>query len=431
MLLFRSFVVALNVCLAFSNVAAGQMTSRYNEPYPTALSKKGLQVEMVDDALALGVKHAALNFNLSQLIDPNRDTNNPVWELDGHKYHFKRSSVESMDKRIKTLSDRGVLVSLIVLTYLSRDAEVNRLMIHPACATNAPNRLGNFNTVTEDGRRWLQATLEFCAERWSRPDKQYGRVVGYIMGNEVNSHWWWANMGKVTMAEFADDYLRTVRLAHTAVRKQSSWARVYLSLEHHWNIRFDAKSERTSFPGRPFIEYFAQRARSGGDFDWHIAFHPYPENLFEPRFWKDKTATTNVLATPRITFKNIELLPAYLRSPELLYHGQPRRIILSEQGFHTPKGTNGEIIQAAAYCYAYKKIEKLDGIDAFILHRHVDHKDEGGLLLGLRGLTPNAVEARPKKRSWECFRAADTPEWKSVFEFALPIAGLKGWDEVE
>jgi hypothetical protein len=55
------------------------------------------------------------------------------------------------------------------------------------------------------------------------------------MGNEVNSHWWWANTGRITMEEFADDYLRTVRLAHTAIRKESSWARVYVSLEHHWN----------------------------------------------------------------------------------------------------------------------------------------------------------------------------------------------------
>src|SRR5829696_2935079 len=31
---------------------------RYQEPYPIAASKKGLQVEIVDDALALGVKHA-------------------------------------------------------------------------------------------------------------------------------------------------------------------------------------------------------------------------------------------------------------------------------------------------------------------------------------------------------------------------------------
>ncbi|HTD64920.1 MAG TPA: DUF5722 domain-containing protein, partial [Candidatus Limnocylindria bacterium] len=140
-------------------------------------------------------------------------------------------------------------------------------------------------------------------------------------------------------------------------------------------------------------------------------------------------ATTNALTTPRITFKNIELLPDYLRRSELLYNGQPRRIILSEQGFHTPKGTNGEAIQAASYCYAYKKIERLDGIDSFILHRHVDHKAEGGLLLGLRGFTPNDMEARPKKMSYEVFRAADTAEWEKTFQFALPIAGLKNWDE--
>ena len=40
------------------------------EPYPQPSSKKGLQVQMVDDAIALGIRHAALNFNLAQLIDP-------------------------------------------------------------------------------------------------------------------------------------------------------------------------------------------------------------------------------------------------------------------------------------------------------------------------------------------------------------------------
>ncbi len=400
------------------------------DSYPVAQSKKGLQVEMLDDALALGVKHGALNFNLTPVPDLNGDTNNPSWEVDGHKYFFRRSQIEGMDRRIKQLSDAGVLVNLIVLTYQSGDAVRDRIMIHPRCITNAPNRLGNFNTVTDEGRRWFQAAMELCTARWSRPDQKYGRVVGYIIGNEVNSHWWWANMGRVTMPEFADDYLRTMRVAQNAVRKHSSSARVYMSLEHHWNIRYGAGDERQSFPGRAFMDYFASKAKEGGDFDWHIAFHPYPENLFEPRFWKDKSATTNVLTTPRITFKNIELLPQYLQRPELLYNGQPRHVILSEQGFHTPKGTNGEIIQAAAYAYAYKKIEALPGIDSFILHRHVDHPHEGGLLLGLRSFTPSATEQRPKKKSWEAFRAADTAEWEEAFRFALPVIGLTNWSEV-
>ena len=409
---------------------AASSSSRYDGIYPVAASKKGLQVEMVDDALALGVKQAALNFNLSQLIDPAGDTNDPTWNLDGQTYHFKPGYLKEVDDRIKALSDHGVVVTLIVLTYQSADPTVNRILVHPRCETNAPNHLGNFNTVTDEGRRWLTATLEFCAERWSRPDQKFGRVAGYIMGNEVNSHWWWANMGRVTMQDFADDYLRTIRLACTAIHQESSWARVYVSLEHHWNIHYAAGDDLQAFPARAFLDYFARRAREGGDFDWNIAYHPYPENLFEPRFWNDQTATTNVLTSPRITFKNIELLPAYLRRPEMLFNGQPRRIILSEQGFHTPSGPDGESVQAAAFCYAYKKIEKLDGIDAFILHRHVDNAGEGGLLLGLRSNQPKDGELRPKKKIYECFRAADTPEWESAFAFALPIIGLKSWQDV-
>lgn len=427
----KSFTAALLLVVSASAMRGQTIRSQDNESYPAAGSKKGLQVEMVEDALALGVKHAALNFNLTPLIDLGGDTNNPAWESGGRTFRFRRSQLEGMDRRIKQLSDQGVVVTLIVLAYQSGEPARDRIMIHPNCISNAPNRLGAFNTVTAEGRAWFTAALEFCAERWSRADRKYGRVSGYVMGNEVNSHWWWANMGKVTMAEFAEDYLRVMRLAHDAVRRQSGWARVYLSLEHHWNVRYDGKTEGTSFAGREFIDYFARRAREGGDFGWDVAFHPYPENLFEPRFWNDKSATTNVLTTPRITFKNIELLPAYLRRPELLHHGRPRHIILSEQGFHTPKGTNGEIIQAAAYALAYRKIEGIEGIDAFILHRHVDHPHEGGLMLGLRSFTPNATEARPKKKSWEVFRAADTPEWEKAFAFALPVVGLRSWNEAK
>jgi hypothetical protein len=239
-------------------------------------------------------------------------------------------------------------------------------------------------------------------------------------------------MGRVTMQEFADDYHEAVRLIHGAVRRQSPWARVYLSLEHHWNIRYPAGDETQAFAGRQFVDYFAERAREDprGDFDWHLAFHPYPENLFEPRFWNDKSALHQE-DTPRITFKNLEQLTKYFQRPELFYHGEPRRIILSEQGFHTPDGPDGEAIQAAAYCYAYKIVEQFDGIDAFILHRHVDHPHEGGLRLGLRRYLPDNAEPRPQKKIYECFHSADTPEWRSAFEFALPIIGLESWDEIQ
>ena len=415
-------LLALLVC-GISGLLHGQtVRSRYNEPFPVAASIKGLQVEMVDDALALGIKHAALNLNLTQLYSRDAGGKTVSYRFDGEDFHFRRDYLEQMDAQLKPLSDAGILVNMIVLVYASGNAEVNRVMLHPNYDTNAPNHLGAFNTVTPVGRRWFSACMEFLAERWARPDQKFGRAVGYIIGNEVNSHWWWSNMGRVTMEEFADDYLRTVRLAHAAIRKQSSWARVYLSLEHHWNIRYPAGDEGQCFPGRPFLDYFAKRVKAQGDFDWHLAFHPYPEDLFKPEFWKDKTATTNA-NTPRITFKNLELLVSYMQQPSMLHDGKPRRIILSEQGFHMPDGTDGERIQAAAYCHAYKKVEAMPEIDAFILHRHVDNDQEGGLLLGLRRNKPANGEARPKKRIYECFRAADTPQWRSAFDSVKAYCG--------
>jgi hypothetical protein len=401
-------------------------------PFPQAASKKGLQVQMVDDALALGIKHAALNVNFSQMIDLGGSSNNPAWLVDGQTIRFQRGYIESLDHQIRPLTDAGVIVSLILLAYQSGDSALNRILLHPGYDKAAPNHLGAFNTVTAEGVLHFRACVEFLAHRFGDPTDYHGRVVNFILGNEVNSHWFWANMGRVSMETFAEDYLRTARIANTALRRISSSARLYLSLEHHWNIRYPGGDAGQAFAGRPFLDYFNRRAREQGDFDWHVAFHPYPENLFEPRTWNDKSATTNE-NTPRITFKNLEMLPRYMCRPEMLYRGQPRRIILSEQGFHTAEKPDGELWQATAYAYAYYKTANLPGIDSFILHRHVDHGAEGGLNLGLwtrNKASRSAAEPARKKLIYEVFKAADTPDWRRAFEFALPVIRIDRWEEL-
>jgi Family of unknown function (DUF5722) len=411
---------------------AEQSASRYNEPFPVVSSKKGLQVQMLDDAIALGIKHGALNVNLTSLVDLSSDTNSLPWAIDGRTVRFRKSAINGLDHQVKRLSDAGAVVSLILLTYASGDAARDTVMLHPRYDKSAPNRLGNFNTVTPEGALHFRACMEFLCDRYNQPGQPHGRAVNFILGNEVNSHWFWANMGRVTMEEFADDYLRTARLAATALRKISSSARLYLSLEHHWSIRYPGGKEDQAFPARPFLDYFNRRAKEQGNFDWHIAFHPYPENLFEPRTWRDKSATTND-NSPRITFKNLEVLMRYLHQPELLYQGKPRRVILSEQGFHTPDKPDGEILQAAGYAYAWRKVAAFDGIDSFILHRHVDHGQEGGLKLGLWSRdtnSPSAAAPLAKKKIYEVFRAADTPQWEEAFRFALPVIGITNWNEL-
>ncbi|MBM3823362.1 MAG: hypothetical protein FJ404_10830 [Verrucomicrobia bacterium] len=420
------------IWLAALGLSGGLLASLQAE-FPAAGSKKGLQVQMVEDALALGIKHAAINVDLNALALPSARSGEPeaiVWRQSGREFQFHRGRVEALDAQIKPLSERGVLVYLILLSYASGDAVRDGFMLHPRYDPAAPNRLGAFNTATEEGRAWFRASIGFLSQRWSGADRTYGRAVGYILGNEVNSHWWWSNMGRVTLHEFVREHVRALRLAHGAIREHSSWARLYVSLEHHWSIRYPPADERQAFPGKDFLELLADQIRSGGDLDWHLAYHPYPENLFEPRFWNDRSAV-EAENTPRITFKNLEVLSKFLDQPRFHYRGKPRRIILSEQGFHTPKGTDGEKIQAAAFCYAYRKVEALEAIDAFILHRHVDHAHEGGLDLGLwTRRTDSVSEPGRKKPIYECFLKADSPEWRQAFEFALPWVGLKTWPGV-
>ncbi len=88
-------------------------------------------------------------------------------------------------------------------------------------------------------------------------------------------------------------------------------------------------------------------------------------------------------------------------------------------------------MQAAAYAYAWRKVMADPGIDCFILHRHVDHRHEGGLNLGLWRRKPESVaDPLSPKPIHEVFRRAGTPQWEEAFRFALPIIGVTNWSEV-
>ena len=413
------------VCSAVCE-AGGGPTPAMRDRSTAPVGIKGLQVQMLDDALALGIKQAALNVNLTALIDLEAKPGSLKYHIDGNDYAFDRGAVESIS--VKPLSDAGVQVTLILLCMTSENPRLSRI-VRPALAKESPHGITGFNVVDPVGRRYFRACLGFLAERFSRPDGRFGRVAGYIIGNEVNSHGEWYNIGPAPVAKVAREYLLAIRVAHEAVRKHSPDARVYVSLEHHWTAQGNPDPLRAC-PGRALLDEMNRLSKAGGDFDWHIAHHPYPANLFDPRTWLDKAALPNA-DTPKITFKNLEQLTAYLRRPEMLCHGKPRRVILSEQGFHTPDGKNGQALQAAGYCYGWIKASRLDGVDAFILNRHVDNAEEGGLRLGLWTRRPGTI-ATPdsKKKLYEVFRLADTPEWQKAFQFALPVIGIHSWDEV-
>ncbi|MCR9244402.1 MAG: DUF5722 domain-containing protein [bacterium] len=369
-------------------------------------SKKGLQVQMVDDAIALGISHATLNVQLGHLLRRGPRREGDVALPSGQAIAF--DALDRLDARIRPLAAADIELSFILLARATQDPAIDRLQFDPRYDPKAPNRLRAFRVLDELGRTHFRAVIDTLAERYGEAS-EIGTVRGWIVGNEVNSHWWWYNLGRAEIADVVAAYEPAVRLVHEAATSHNSDARVYVSLEHHWQARFAAGSVEQSCSGRALLDRFAELAQQRGDFAWHVAYHPYPERLFDCRFWEDESATP-VFDSPRITFKNLGVLTRYLAREELLFHGRPRRVILSEQGFHCRKDARGAADQELAFALAWRKVQDLDGIDAFIYHRHVDHAREGGLRFGLFENLPGTISDPGKKRPlWELFRNVDRP----------------------
>ncbi len=379
---------------------------------------KGLQVQMFDDALALGIHHAALNLNLSQLVRLPAREGDDTLKVGETTLGFRHETFEALP--IKSYTDQGIRVYLILLAYQSGNTDLDRLLLHPKMRVDAPNRLGAFNTTTANGVLVYEWILTQLAKRQAHPEGKFGRVAGWIVGNEVNAHDEWYNRGPATVDEVVGDYHRALRLAHGVLAGSGGPGRIFASFEHHWTMRPGTNPKR-SIPGKEFLLKLLTLSKLHGDFPWHIAYHPYPENLFEPRSWLDKLAK-NSPDSPKITFKNLDQLASWMNRPETLFQGKPRRIILSEQGFHSPEGPKGQTQQAQGYVFAFERTKSIPQIDAFILHRHVDHAKEGGLSLGLWTNLPGQIcSPHQKKLLWQVFHDAGTANEEPTFApYRLP-----------
>ncbi len=389
-------------------------------PYPTTQSKKGLQVTMVHDAISLGVKHAALNVNLGSFLwcEPVEGDTIP-YSFDGEEFYFRRGVVEQNDARVRELTDAGVIITYILLNSHSWGGvqtpdDLWEIIKHPGFCQGG--RISAFNLHNKRAVRYYMAWIAFLTDRYTLPDAPYGRAVGHIVGNEVNSGFEWCNMGEVSMEQYVYDYTASLRLCWQVSTAVWSGARTYISLDHFWTgSNFDANPNR--FYGSKFVlEELVRLGKTEGEIGWNVAHHPYPENLCFPDFWNDATAADDP-DTYRITFKNLEVLAKFLYKTDCLFRGERRRIILSEQGFNSHNTATSEVLQAMAYGKAYRKVMEIPEIDSFILHAHQDNEAEFGLNLGLWRRRPESSVPDTPKPIYYVFRDIDKKDEKGVYHW--------------
>ncbi len=405
---------------------------RRTRPPERSRSKKGIAC-LLDpaDGVDLGFAQANQNIDIAALLDLQNSSPQTSFEYQGRRIGLHSGAVQHLDKALREAFQSGLRVTGILLNNVSKRTPPNSPLVHPF--TNpllVPIGPSAFNTATAEGVFYYRAVLSWLLERYTREDAQFGQLAGLVIGNEMQSHWSWYHLGLVEPAVVIKEYSAALRIADLVTRSAHWDFPLYISLDHHWRAPASEESGK-GFSAVEALEGINEIVKSGGDFPWNVAFHPYPENLMDPQFWMDRSAPFRFDA-PKITFHNLEVLPAFLKQPRFLAQGRVRRIALTEQGFHCPKGGRGEELQAAAYALAWKKIQALPEIEAFLYHRHVDHPHEYGLSCGIREHdgSSNVLGVGRKRKIWEVVRGAGSPEEDAVFAFALPMVGRTDWENV-
>jgi len=370
------------------------------------------------EIFTLGIGHATVNIVLNALISDEPRAGWERWDDEGRAWFINPRYRDTTDGRVRLLSRRGIVVSAILLVGNGRhpDGTAHHPMTHPEAI--ARERFAMPNLAEPRGAAIYRAAIRFLADRHTREDRAFGRVANWILHNEIDQAGTWTNMGDQPLSRYLESYLRSARVVHHNVRLHDPHGRVFVSLTHHWTKRSPGQQ---TYVVRDILELLARAAKVEGDFDWGVAYHPYPQSLFEPRTWEDEEATHD-FETAYITPKNIEVLPAYLAQPRFLYRGRPRGILLSEQGINAPSlSPEDQRVQAAGIVYTMRRVAQLPAIEAFHYHAYLDKPEaEGGLLLGLTN------EQRGRKLAWEVYAAIDTARENEASAFAWEIIGVPG-----
>ncbi len=406
-------ILLVLVMAAFPFMEAGAADANY--AYPGAPNKKGLYVcpGMEEDALELGIRHATINLSVGDFMPSKAYRKSSYcipYVYEGEKYWFAKDAIARYDSELIRLSENDVLVTAILL--LPKRTDDLKYLIYPDALGKSANYY-QWNMTDARAVKALKAIVSFFQKRYLGPSGP--RIVGWIVGNEVNNSKVWNWAGYIGMDKYMDLYAAQVAEVYSAARSVYSNARIYMCLDHYWS----AGNGSYWYAGKDILTSFAKKiaARGLGGGAWCIAYHPYNISQYEPNIMSSSSAVTNSESTRIITMKNLKVLTKFVKKN----YSSNCRIILSEQGYSSiTSGRDTSAEQAKNIALAYYIAEQNGMIDSLILHRQVDHTGEGeryGLYTSWGG-----ENAAYQKASWYAYKYADTTITNKYTKYAAKQA---------
>lgn len=402
----------------------------YYEGYKIT-SKKGIQGVSSAYTEDLGVQHVLLNVDLADMVSTVPKAGYISYVYKGQTYYFQ--DLIALKKTVYDLHGWGStegnayglnhMRSVTFNLLLSWDDSLTYL-IHPSARLKGAAPYYALNMAEEKARNTFEALFCYMGEEFGTEYKE--RVSNWTLGNEINSCNMWNYSGSMSLDEYVSNYAQAFQLLSQGVHRSVSSSRVFISLDHCWNVA-DA-----GFTGKEFLDKFALYMYQTASFmQWNVNYHPYSQPLNRNTFWNDYFNTTDSLNTRYISMRNIQVLTDYLGTIEAKYGKQNGsiRVILGELGYSAIAGDqNKEKEQAAALGYGYYKALFNTRIDAYIIRAYLDAPEEvrDGLYLGLRD--NNSSETA--KLSYDVYKNLDTENSLNYMNQYLDLIGVGSWSDV-
>lgn len=377
-----------------------EITAAFSSVSP--VSVKGL-ISSASVLAEANVSQTALELNLAEL--PAGPSDSISYTFEDREYYFNPAFIEKLDRQMNDYSIAGVSVVFVMTLNGFGNSEYSAPLMHGGATVRTLNESYAFNTDTEEGTALLRASCDFLARRYMT-DGPGGNIIGITVGSNIDSAYVRYNMGKKTLADFADSYCRTFRIVYNTIRSVNSGVAVYVSAGSSWDRCLDS-GPAYAYCGRDLTDIIAEQLRREGAVAWHLAADPYP--IHSGGMTDRSTGETGPQS--HITVNNLPALCRYLRREKLLHENSSRRVLLISSGGIYGKENAGML--AAEYAAAYYTVtsDSCSAVSGFIPADNPAYRASGYDFIKI-------------------LKYIDTSRSEEFTAFAREIFGISDWKEL-